>query len=427
MIHSSAPTPGHRIGFVSTRFGQIDGVSLETAKWAEVLRRLGHDCFYFAGECDRPAEITQLVPEAHFGHPDILSINERALGLRVRPPELTDQIHLLARHLKIQLYEYVRRFNLELLIVENALSIPMNIPLGVAITEFISETGIPTIGHHHDFSWERRRYMVNCVWDFLDMAFPPNLPALRHVTINSEASRELSQRVGVSSRRIPNVMDFDNPPGPPDSYGDHLRRDLGIAPDEYLILQPTRVVRRKGIEHAIELVRRLDVKARLVISHASGDEGDAYAERIFTFARLLGVDVVWASHRVGLQRGTDDDGTRIYSLADVYPRADLITYPSILEGFGNAFLEAVYYSRPIVVNNYTIYTLDIKPKGFRAIEFDGFITSDTLRDVRRALEDRGFVEELAAHNYALAKRYFSYTALEEELSALVYASIGGAK
>ena len=38
------------IGFVSTRFAGIDGVSLESSKWAEVLEDLGHLCFWFAGE-----------------------------------------------------------------------------------------------------------------------------------------------------------------------------------------------------------------------------------------------------------------------------------------------------------------------------------------------------------------------------------------
>ena len=54
------------IGFVSTRFAGTDGVSLEAAKWAEVLSEAGHRCFWFAGELDKPAEVSELVPEAHF-------------------------------------------------------------------------------------------------------------------------------------------------------------------------------------------------------------------------------------------------------------------------------------------------------------------------------------------------------------------------
>ena len=63
----------------------------------------------------------------------------------------------------------------------------MNVPLGLALTNFIVETGIPTIAHHHDFYWERDRFAVNAIGDFLGTAFPPTLPTIQHVTINSFA------------------------------------------------------------------------------------------------------------------------------------------------------------------------------------------------------------------------------------------------
>ena len=43
-----------RVAFVSTRIAGTDGVSLEIAKWADVLERWGVECYYFAGEVDRP-------------------------------------------------------------------------------------------------------------------------------------------------------------------------------------------------------------------------------------------------------------------------------------------------------------------------------------------------------------------------------------
>ncbi len=89
------------------------------------------------------------------------------------------------------------------------------------------------------------------------MSFPPRLPSIKHVVINTLAANQIARRKGVGSSVIPNVMDFDHPPEPPDEYSASLRADLGIAPDEYFFLQPTRVVRRKGIEHAIELVKRV--------------------------------------------------------------------------------------------------------------------------------------------------------------------------
>jgi hypothetical protein len=42
------------IGFISTRLAGTDGVSLETAKWADVFEGERFSCFYFTGELDRP-------------------------------------------------------------------------------------------------------------------------------------------------------------------------------------------------------------------------------------------------------------------------------------------------------------------------------------------------------------------------------------
>ena len=71
---------GRRIGIVSTRLSGTDGVSLEAAKWEAVLERLGYDCFYLAGQLDRPPERSRLVPEAFYRHPDIDAINAVAFS-----------------------------------------------------------------------------------------------------------------------------------------------------------------------------------------------------------------------------------------------------------------------------------------------------------------------------------------------------------
>ena len=228
MTHSS-----HNIGFISTRFAGTDGVSLETQKWVTVLERLGHQCFYFAGECDRNSDQSHAVPEAFYRHPDIDKINQQAysgswtvtkeareahpeiatlhkdfFSMYVRPPQMTRRVNELKEYLKEELYKFAHRFGLEILVIENAVTIPLNLPLGLALTEFIAETGFPTIAHHHDFHWERQRFQVNCVGDYLAAAFPPTLPSIRHVVINSIQAQQVASRYGVTSRVIPNVMDF---------------------------------------------------------------------------------------------------------------------------------------------------------------------------------------------------------------------------
>jgi hypothetical protein len=437
-------TPSRRIGFISTRFAGTDGVSLETAKWATVLERMGHDCYYFSGQCDRPDDKCYLIPEAYYRHPDIEAINETAyqgtwgsmhegrkkhpeieklhqdfFSVYIRPAAVTQRIHELRFYIKEELYKFAHKFKLEALIIENASTIPLNIPLGLAISEFIAETGYPVIAHHHDFHWERQRFMNNSVRDYLAMAFPPNLPSIRHVVINSIQEHQLASRTGIAAMVIPNVMDFDSPPPPLDDYTNTVRADLGLDSEQYLILQPTRIIQRKGIEHAIELTRRLGLPAELVISHASGDEGTDYEKRVREFASFLGVTVNFEAAIVGDARGVTPEGRKVYTLGDVYPYADLVTYPSSVEGFGNAFLEAVYYKRPIVVNNYSIFEADIKPKGFKVVEFDGYISEKTLAETRYVLKHPKETAEESEHNFELAKRYYSFTMLEKRLHLLL--------
>jgi glycosyltransferase involved in cell wall biosynthesis len=414
----------HKVGFISTRFAGTDGVSLESAKWAQVFEAEGFECFYFAGELDRPPEVSYLAEEAHFSHPDIVYIYERCFGVTTRPREITEKIFEAKMIIKDKLYDFIDKFDIEILVPENALTIPLNLPLGVAITQVISETGIPTIAHHHDFFWERQRFKTNAVWEYLNMAFPPHLPTINHVVINSSADNQLSLRTGISATIIPNVMDFENPPPPPDDYTATVRQDLGIEDDELLILQPTRIVQRKGIEHAIELVSRLGMKAKLVISHASGDEGYDYECRLKEYSELLKVNTVFVSDIINERRGFTADGKKIYTLNDIYPHADLVTYPSNFEGFGNAFLEAIYFCKPIVVNNYSIYAMDIKPKGFSVIELDGYVNAEQIRLTRKVLENKAFREQMVNKNYEIASRWFSYAVLKQKLQNLIFDCVG---
>ena len=385
----------------------------------EVFEARRFTCYYFAGELDTPPERSYLSSEAHFRHPSIDEISQSVFGVDERGRYLTDQIQSLKNKIKDDLYDFIGKFEIELLVIENALAIPMNIPLGLAITEILTEIQMPAIAHHHDFFWERQRFLINAISDYMRMAFPPHLPGMEHVVINSAASNQLSLRTGISSHIIPNVMDFETPPNGIDDYNNDAREALGIEKDELLVLQPTRVVKRKGIEHAIELVHRLGKKAKLVISHASGDEGYQYENRIREYSRLMNVDTVFVSDIINDHRGLTSDGRKVYTLNDIYPHADLVTYPSNYEGFGNAFLEAIYFKKPIVVNTYSIYAVDIKPKGFSVIEIDGYVTEEAVHNTLKVLENQQLRERLVNHNYEIANKYYSYKVLFKELSNLI--------
>jgi glycosyltransferase involved in cell wall biosynthesis len=335
------------------------------------------------------------------------------------PAQLLADIRATAAELREPLREFVRRQQIDLLIVENAFAIPMNLPLAVALTDLIAELDLKTIAHNHDFYWERQRYQNNAILELLDTVFPPDLPSVRHVTINSIAQRRFKRRRGVDSVVVPNVHDFATPPPEVDPYAADLRAALGLSEADVFILQPTRVIQRKGIELALELVHCLDRPGRrLFITHSAGDEGLAYWQWLQHEAAMLGVDLRLVADLIGPERA-ERDGRKIYSLWDAYPHADLVTYPSLVEGFGNALLEAIYFKRPVVVNRYAVYNADIGPLGFEFVELDGFVNDAAVGAVKALLADPGRVQTMVEKNYALAEAHFSYAVLERKLAEVI--------
>ena len=401
------------IGFVSTRFSGVDGVSLESSKWAEVFEEQGHHCFWFAGKLDRDPEESYLVPEAHFQDKQNQWINERVLGKPERETAVTEVIYESKSSIKNNLKKFTHNFNIDLLIAENILSLPLNIPLGLALSELITEKRIPTIAHHHDFYWERKNYIVNAVGDYLK-TLPPNFSELiKHVTINSLAQDQLELR-GIESIVIPNVMDFENPPIIDDERTYLFRESIGLEPDDMMILQPTRIIQRKGIEKAIELVKKSkDPRYKLVVSHEAGDEGFDYVKGLGDYARdqevalkIVDTKIVdpWNNHN-----------RAEHSLWDIYPHADFITFPSFKEGFGNAFLEAIYFKKPLLINRYATFVKDIEPKGFDLVVMDGFVTPQNVKDVKEILENPKRRERMVNHNYKVAAQHYSYNVLRRDL------------
>lgn len=402
---------------VATRIAGVDGVTFETAKWEHVLERMGHEVRLLGGEVDALRPNARLVPAMHFTHPPAARVTSAAFDPDSDADAVRTEIDRLATQLVPVIENWIESQRIELMIVENAWAIPMQLPLAVALRRIVETAGLPAIGHHHDFWWERDRFARCIVPDVLESAFPPDLPNVRHVSINSLAARELRRRRGIASAVVPNVFDFSaGRPRPHPAVRRRLRSELGMGERGLLVVQPTRVVPRKGIELAIDLVGRLrDRHAVLLITSPAGDEGLDYLVELERLAESRGVNLQYAADRFA----PDLEGRPLrpaHSLHDAYLAADLVTYPSLYEGYGNALVEAIFYGRPLVVNRYSVYEADIRPLGFRFIEIDGAITPATVREVRRMLADASLRRRVARHNFALGERHLSYGVLQRRLA-----------
>jgi glycosyltransferase involved in cell wall biosynthesis len=178
-------------------------------------------------------------------------------------------------------------------------------------------------------------------------------------------------------------------------------------------------VPRKGIEHAISLLSQLrDPRCKLIVSHESGDEGLEYQDALVELAEQSGVDLRFVFAHTSPTNGGRSD-VAIGSLGEAYAAADLITYPSLYEGFGNALIEAFYYRKPVLVNRYSIFITDIEPKGFQVITMDGYLTRRVVEQVRQVISDEQYRNEMVEHNYQLGIRFFSYSVLRRKLRSLI--------
>jgi len=418
-----------RIGHISFRLAGTDGVSLETAKLVEILKKMGHSNYYFAGELDSSDTMMSseysavdgkmCVPLAHFTHPQIVEITESAFGTSESNHKLLRQIEQNAEILENDLTTFIKIFKLEFFTVQNVFAIPINLPLALALYRVIKKTNIPTINHNHDFYWEREKYSINCVGHLLEQIFPPNLDNVRQIVINSQAKSQLLKK-GYESFILPNIFDFDKEPPGVDKYNKDFRSDLGIRDDDILFLQPTRVIQRKGIELAIELVYRLsDLPIKLLITHKAEYDTQNYLVELIRLAREKHVDLLYLPEKFEPMRRMIDEKQKIYSLWDAYIHADFVTYPSLYEGFGNALLETIYFKKPFLVNRYKIFQDDIEPTGIKAIKIDGKVTDQAVSEVRMLLQHQDMVDEYVETNTMVGKKYFSYHTAQDCLQTLI--------
>ena len=410
---------GKRIGFITHSVSGTDGVSLEIVKWHTVLGRMGHDCYFFGS--DFYESITHdheyVCSEAGYKTNGVAKILKESFLTDTRSEELENSIQDNKNKIKEEMYKFVDLYNIEILIIENAMAIPVNIPLGLAVKELLEETKMPSIAHNHDFYWERDKYTsINCVQDYLDEAFPvTGLDNLKHVVINTKGYNHLKDKLGQESDIVFNVGDFQREPfdTPLDKISE-IRRDAGIANDEFFFLHPVRIIRRKNIEASIDFLclwNKLHPgkKSKLVLSHPEME--DHYFKFLKNYAAAKDVEISFIGFKVSYGK---------YNLEDVYNASDFVFFTSTYEGFGNALIEAVYFKKPVLVYKYEVFVEDIEPTGAEFITMDSSgVTEETVKQVDDLLHNPEEMDRIVNKNFDIFAKNFSYRYLEKVLTEVL--------
>lgn len=420
-----------KIGIIIGRIGDVDGAALETEKWIKVLQDMGHEIYILSGRFRKSIvgeEKETLIPGLSFFSPECEWEQNRAFFLPPdEPSELLSHLHLVSDGLAIRMFKWVMQNDIDFIISENASSLPAHLTMGMAIKKLVQHTGIPIVCHNHDFAWERGdRYKTpfSEVEEIVKDTFPLQSPHAKHVVINTYGKKTLREKYNINALIVPNVMDFNVPYGEKDTYNINLLESIGLHKDDIPLFQITRIVERKGIETALDLIFRLDdKKVKLVITGTAADDNRKgyYKELIGIIKkRKLDKKVIFANHRILNYRDKTQQGDKIYSLSDAYAYATACTYFSTYEGFGNAFVEAVLSKTPIFVNNYKpVYWQDIGSKGFKTVMIeDNKLTDEAVTEIDKIIHNKKLQKEIAEYNYNLGKLLFSYDVLREKLEIL---------
>ena len=410
-----------KIGIIIGRIGGVDGVALETLKWIEVLKRMGHEVFVISGEFENWTEV-----KFHHHHYPVLSFfsPEAEWGQRKAffepddsPEPLLEHVDKISDLVSKKLEKWVSKNDIDCLLSENASALPCHLSMGIGIKKLVEKTGIRTVTHDHDFYWERGDRYVS-VHDSINTMvkdnFPLLLPGVRHAVINTFGVETYQNRFNLDVLNVPNVMDFSKRFGVPNGTNKYFLRDLGVAKKEIALLQVTRIVRRKGIETAISLLDKLhDKNIKLVVTgNHKDDENRTYFNEL--------VDMVHDLNLTNQVISISDDVLSHIDLSDVYAHGRACTYFSTYEGFGNAFVEGVLAKKPIFVNNYEpVYMQDIGNKGFKTVMLeDSQLTDDKVKQMAEIIYNPDLAKEIGEYNFELGKKHFSFDVLEEKLTEL---------
>ncbi|MBI3306566.1 MAG: alpha-glucan family phosphorylase [Candidatus Omnitrophica bacterium] len=474
---------GLRIGFIAAKAGGPDGVSREMENWARVLRRAGHSIHALVAdgemvleevEGQEPVISGQLPPVARYDSED----NQKVLAAfpnlppstrysrieELRASQLSDTaldtlIMGQSEIIRDSIKNWVRLNKIDVLIIENLNVLPEAFLLSVGVKRAIGDLPTPVIFHnYYDPSYlesDDFKDFPPGLQHHLRDKFPPQSTDVFHTVLSEKAQGEFRAAFPgipaeeISADVIYNVQDFKNPP-PPDDYTQSFRADLGFAEDDIIFAFPSRLIFRKGLDFALQLIKNIsNPKVKLLLMEEEGDEN--YRTSIQRYIAELGlVDRVRfmkdrsGVNRLGLKRSPPGAPVKIYTADDVYRVASVVLYPSQEENFGAPILDAIRAGLPVVVYKYQVFKDEIRKEGMTFFYFPT-ITSNppepkrlrralggsknqerfkTLAsEIMRLLDDSNRKNQITAKNREIAGQHFSYEYLDERLAVAIDTAI----
>jgi hypothetical protein len=470
------------IGILHSLIGKNDGVSIVIDQSIEAMVRymdVSQDNIYFLSAL-APARLNK-VEDDIFWHKN--EANKYILKhYHTEPPEgFENYIESHVNQAEHIIAKFIDDNHIDLFIVHNA-SHPTNFIYAIAVGRYFEKLRhkrqyLPRyLLWWHDSHFERERFLYPnpVIQSFLGYIPGPYAHGIifinttqaalarrvytNHFNNYQDTRRFFSQHTAV----IPNTCDIpwswkrqlstgDAPLAPPmDNFNKNFFEDIGLLEEleerqasldeTLLILQHTRVVARKRIDHAIDFAFLMHERLRqkghkkttaLIISGHSGDEDDAYVNhlRLHFDAKLNqaadpeGVMLLFAEHRIFAEREVIID-KRYYRFRDVpgiiARHGGIGSFFSEAEGYGNNLLEMISMGLPVLINRYPVYQKDIERLGFMlpAID-DGQFTEAFLQAAESLVIDPQRRAEVVRHNLSVLDKKLNHKVISKKMEKVL--------
>ena len=380
------------------------GSVVENTKWESQYERQGWELFRCRGQVPADSLLDPdhllLLPEISPQNQDNKSFMSQVLftkdlrGVRAIRKTLGELSGIIYQKVRA----YLLFHGIDTLHVDNLLSYPFCFPFAAAVAKLIEHDNIAVVARDHDFLWddipEPSLAMSMLAEDYL---FPAH-PRVLHVTLTEYSTSELARRRhGVTTQTIPNLFSFDIQP---DRHRPaEFRSWLGLSQDDLLILQPTRLTPWKGIHHAVQLAAMLGletgrrpfvvVTGRSIGGFGITDSWQRYELALEALANQLGIGFLKLERRLASCRYPEHPSG--FCMTDAYLAADLVTFPSTIEGFGNPVIESIAAKRPLFTARYPVMKREFLARGLEFVCVDADPVPAILEFVldRESSPDRG--------------------------------------
>lgn len=443
-----------KVVFIHYRIGERDGVSLEIEKRADIFRKNGYEVHYLGGYDGLNREEAHIVDEINIKG----SLNEFMMRLFYKEPfldeDLVKEIYTnIEKKIEEKSYEILSEIKPDLIFAHNVFSHGYNLPSTTGLIKAIDRIDTKVVCLHHDFWFEREKFLKP-QYKFIEEILK-SIPferdyILKHQVINSIAAKEMIERRNITPEKIGDYWDYTKDSGSKDDFNKNILKDLNIGEKDFVITQATRITERKAIENAIlfaksftEILKNAiekngevklgsrifdkDTKVKLFFPNFVEIDGMPYWERLLAFAKKYNVEIVYGGDHFLPERINGK-----YSFWDAYQYTDIVTYPSIWEGFGNQFLEAVFFKKLPVLFEYPVFISDIKGEGYKYVSMgDKFTAKDGLnlieeevaqqaaQEAFETLQDDNKLSAILNENFEIAKKNHDESILTKDLLSLV--------